>query len=175
MSVIDEMFQDKMWPPGDEPRHLQWYPVSSWRCWCSGRNACHPSASGWPSCRRDSGPAGREVNYHSQDITRSLLFFCYWCELLRTQPSRTYSSCNTELCLTMRGEDLSMLMTVRLTLRSSRSMISWTCPLVGPWTDRTASGTISSTVETQWHRYATKCCQYHRVSSITLLPPPKKE
>lgn len=47
-------------------------------------------------------------------------------------------------CLTTREEDLSMLMTVRLTLRSSRSIISWTCPLVGPCNDTTASGTIIS-------------------------------
>lgn len=47
-------------------------------------------------------------------------------------------------CLTTREEDLSMLMTVRLTLRSSRSIISWTCPLVGPCNNTTASGTIIS-------------------------------
>lgn len=44
----------------------------------------------------------------------------------------------------MSGDDLSMLMTVRLTLRRSRSIISWTWPLVGPCTDRTTSGTNTS-------------------------------
>lgn len=38
--------------------------------------------------------------------------------------SRTYFSCDITAYLTMRGEDLSMLMTVRLTLRRSRSIIS---------------------------------------------------
>lgn len=63
------------------------------------------------------------------------------------------------VCLTMRGEDLSMLMTVRLTLRRSLSIISWTCPLVGPCTDRRASGTITS-----WNT-ATQTC-YRVLSAL---------
>lgn len=47
--------------------------------------------------------------------------------------------------ITMRGESRSMLMTVRLTLRRSRSIISWMCPLVGPCTHRRASGTNTET------------------------------
>lgn len=49
--------------------------------------------------------------------------------------SRVYFIRSVSVCLTMRGEDRSMLMTVRLTLRRSRSIISWTCPLVGPCGD----------------------------------------
>lgn len=92
-----------------------------------------------------------------------LLFKC----MLRMYLSRAYFSCNAAVCLTMRGEDLSMLMTVRLTLRRSRSIISWTCPLVGPCTDRTASGTITrwnTATQTRWKWFSGSKGRFHQIT-----------
>lgn len=144
MSVIDGMFEDEKQPTGDGRGHLQWYPASSWRCWCSGRSACHPSASGWPSCRRGSGPAAEEKSHDFSQTFNTLPCVCAHAEkmLLRIVwfllKAGDVVAMDT-VRLTMRGEDLSMLITVRLTRRRSRSIISWTWPLVGPCTGTTAT------------------------------------
>lgn len=65
--------------------------------------------------------------------------------------------------LTMRGEELSMAMTVRFTRRRSRSIISCTWPLMGPCKRRS-----SGSPQTQQNLAATStiCCASHHVPAV---------
>lgn len=55
-----------------------------------------------------------------------------WQNIGQDVPLDTYADDVTVRVLTMRGEELSMAMTVRFTRRRSRSIISCTWTLVGP-------------------------------------------